>query len=205
MAGQDFDDLLLATRRILGREGGQLNFCARSRDGSLDTRDGVGLVVFNADQNRFRRDDMRQNLRTLDQFVCLALHQRVVGSDIRFTLGTVDQQRLYRSRGPRIQFYGGGKSCSAHARNAGCAHVLNQCGGVQRSPVRDTGERQPLILTIGLDHNALILKPGGVGNGARFDRRHGAGGRRMHRHAHDTLCLSDGLPSQYTVSHIHDR
>ena len=102
MAGQDFDDLFFATRGILGREGGELNLCARSRDGSLDTRDGIGLVVFNAYQDRFCRDDMRQNLRALDKFVCLALHQRVIGGDIGFTLGAVDQQRLDRSRGPRV-------------------------------------------------------------------------------------------------------
>ena len=148
---------------------------------------------------------MRQNLRSLNQFVCLTLHQRVVGRDIGFTLGAVDQERLDRSRGPGIEFYCSGKSCSAHARNAGCTHVLDQRGGVQRSPFRDTGERQPLILTVGLDHDALILKPGRMGNGARFDRCHGARGRRVHRHAHDTLSLGDGLPAEYTVSHIHDR
>ena len=53
----------------------------------------------------------------------------VNGNDIA-VLGAVDQERLYWARGPRVQFYGGWKSSAAHARNAGCTHVLYQRGGV---------------------------------------------------------------------------
>ena len=73
---------------------------------------------------------MRQDLSSLDQLVCLTLHQRVIGGDVGLALGAVDQQRLNRSCRPRTQFYCGGKAGAAHARNAGSPHPPHQRGGV---------------------------------------------------------------------------
>ena len=175
------------------------------RDGGPDTGDGVRFVVFDADEDRLRRNDLRQNLGALNEFFCLTLHQCVIGGDVGFTFGAVDQQRLNRSRRPRTQFYSGGKAGAAHARNAGSPHPLHQCGRIKTPPVGDAGEREPVIRSIGLDHNTLVLKPGCVGNGSRFNRRHSARRRSMHRHTHHALRLGDRLPTQHTVPDIHDR
>ena len=147
---------------------------------------------------------MRQNLGSLDQFVSLTLHQRVIRRDVGLALGAVDQQCFNPPRRPWIQLHGGGKAGATHAGNARRPHLLHQRGGVQTSPVGRTGEGQPLILTIGFDHNALVFKSGCVGDGPGFDRRDNAGRWGVHRHTHNALCRGNRLAPEYTLTNAHD-
>ena len=60
---------------------------------------------------------MRQNLRALDEFIGVALHERIVGRDVGFALGPVDQQGMNLSRGPGIQLHRCGEACAPHPRD----------------------------------------------------------------------------------------
>ena len=123
----------------------------------------------------------------------MTLHERVIGCDIGLTLCAVDQKRFDFSRGAGVEFYSGWKARAAHTRDARITHSFNQCSGVCLMPVANAAEREPLIQTVSLNDDAMVLKPGGMGDGAQFNGGHDARGGCVHRHTHHALRLGKHL------------
>ena len=149
--------MFLSPRRVLSGEGCQFNVRIGTCNGCLDRGDGVGFVVLDTDQYGACRDDMGKDLCAFNQLVGLALHERIVGGDIGLALCAINEQRLDGALRARVQFHRRGKARAAHAGNTGFSNPLYQCDGIECTPVVRADSVKATMLTIGLDHNALIF------------------------------------------------
>ena len=100
---------------------------------------------------------MGKDLCAFNQLVGLALHERIVGGDIGFALCAINKQRFDGAFWARVQFHCSGKARTAHAGNTGFSNPLDQCDGIQCSPVVGADGVKAAMVAIGLDHNALVF------------------------------------------------
>ena len=180
-AGENLDQLLLATGGVLGGEDFQV--VAAPAEGRAHGGDGRGFVVFDADQHRVRLKQLHQDVDAADQRVGLFAHQQIVGADVRLALGAVDDQGvnlLLRAGG---EFDRRGETGAAETADAGLADFFQQRGGVQLAIVRAGLQGGPLLQAIAVEDDGWRRQARNVGEGLRANGADGAGGRGMHRHA----------------------
>jgi hypothetical protein len=109
LACQDFDKLLFPARGILGGEGRQLNVAPASCNSCLDAAMASGLLSSMPMRIACCAETWARIWAPSIEFVCLALHQRIVGGDIGFAFSAVNKQRFDRARRPGFNFTAVGK------------------------------------------------------------------------------------------------
>jgi hypothetical protein len=124
LAREQLDQLLLAAAGI--QDWYRNHFKARvfskvrATASGLHRRDGLGLVVLDADQDFFRLHQVRHDFDARHDFGCAFAHQQVVGGDPGFALGAVQDQGLDLLLAG-IEFDVGGEHRAAQADDAGIA------------------------------------------------------------------------------------
>lgn len=113
-----FDHHLFSTLRVLRLTSENRNF-RNIFESFGQVLDGFRLVVFNADEGLLDAEDFHADLDARDEFVRRFLfdHGTIVTSQIRFTFGTVDDERI--DRFVRSQFDVSRESSTAAADDAG--------------------------------------------------------------------------------------
>ncbi len=126
-------------------------------------------------------DPLRDLLRTL-------LHQTIVGGNIGFAFGGVDNQGANAAQ-TALQFSGGGKAGAAQPGDTGLMEMLNQFGRRCLTVIGEGAAFAPAVLTVGNDNDAELGQPGRVIAHMLADGVHRPGGRRVHRqHPAGTAC-----------------
>ena len=185
MASENLDQLLLATGGVLGGE--HFQAVAALAEGGAHGSDGLGLVVFDANQHCVGLDQLHQDVDAADQCVGFFAHQQVVGGDVRLALRTVDDQGvnlLLRAGG---EFDCRGEASAAEAADAGLANFFQQLRGFQVAIVRAGLQGGPLLQAVAVEHDGRRRQARNMGEGLRAYGADGAGGRCMHRHADQTV------------------
>ena len=92
---------------------------------------------------------MSQNLCALNQFISVALHERIVSRDIGLAFGAIDQQCLDISRRPGRELHCCRKPCAAHSRDTRVFYPFHKGNGILSVPIGCPGTGDPLILSVG--------------------------------------------------------
>ena len=80
-------------------------------------------------------------------------HQQIVGGDIGFALGAIDDQRTNGLRGRCGQLHRSRKARAAEATDSGFADDVQQLGRWQLAVVRSRLQLGPFVVTVGFDDN----------------------------------------------------
>ena len=201
-AGQDLGQLFGAAGRVFGRDHPQTDVRMRAQR-LFERGDGLRLIVFDADQRRFWLQQMAQNIGALQNFFRALAHQAVVGGDIGFALGGVEDQRFH-AVSAALQLTGGGEAGAAQPGDAGLMNALNQ---FVRRQLAEVGRRltfTPAVFAVGADNHAQFGQAGRVSGDMRFDGDHRTGGRRMHRQR-TAAAHGQRLAFQYAVAGLHQQ
>ncbi len=177
LAGQNLRQLLCATGRVFGRDDAQADAMNISEYGAHH-RNGLRLIVFDANQHFFRLKDVHQNADTVDDLGRAILHQAVVGGDIRLTLGGVDDKRV-DFIAAAFQLAAGREASAAQACNAKIMNALNKLVTASLLPVTPAVAVDPAVFTVGLDNNAHLCESRRMRRGVGSNRDHDTGGWRM--------------------------
>ena len=198
-AGENLDQLFFATGGVFGGEYFELIAALVQR--AAHGGDGFGLIVFDADQHLIRLDQLHQNVDTADHLVGAFAHEKIVGADIGFALGAIDDQRMDLLRWPRVEFHCGGEARTAQTADPCLANQLNQSAAFQVTIVRLWRQCDPFIQPIAVDDDGWSEHARDMRVRLRADKTHGARGRRMHGHADKTIGGGDQLAFQYALTH----
>ncbi len=166
--GQDFDQLFLATGRVFGGEGHDLDVGIAG--GFLQGGDGFGFIVLDTQQSfAGGGDQVLQHLSAGDDFVGALAHEDVVGGDIGLAFGAVDNQGIDGFVTLGVEFHRRGKTRTAHTGDTGFANALQQLGFVHGAVVGHRVQVGPLVPAIRAQHNTGGTHAGGVGDHPVFD------------------------------------
>ena len=108
--GKNLRQLFGATRRIFGRYHAQLQLAITAQS-MLQRRNRFGFIIFDANQHALCLQYPGEDATSLQHFSRAVLHQTVIGSDVRFTLGGVDNQGFHPAQST-AQFSGGREACT---------------------------------------------------------------------------------------------
>ncbi len=151
--GQYLNELLLAPRRVLGWNNTYHQiFC---RCCHLQRFDGFWLVVFDADNGKFRFENVFDNLNAFDNFFRVFLHQTIVGCDVWLTLCCIDDEYLCFCQ-TRLNFLGGREARTTHSGNTGIANNFNERVGCFFLEVRDRVLFNPFFFAIRLNNDGKL-------------------------------------------------
>ena len=135
-AGEDLDQLFLATRGVLGGE--DLERVAALLQGLTQCGNGFRFVVLDTNQHLVGLNQLHQDIDTGDQLAGAFAHQYIVSGDVRLAFGAVDDQRVDLLRGARGELGRAGEAGATQATDAGLADFLQQLAG-REVPVVGTG------------------------------------------------------------------
>ena len=180
LAGQDLGQLLGAAGRVFGGDNAQPNAGLAAKR-LLQRRDRLRFIVFDADQRDLGLQNVLQDLRAFDDLVGMFLHQAIVGGDVRFALGGVEDQRFHAAHAA-LQFAGGRETGAAQTGDAGLMNTLNQLCGGRLAIVRHRIALAPAVFPVRLDNHAQFRQPGRVSGDVRRDGADGARGWGVYRH-----------------------
>ena len=121
-------------------------------DHGLHGGNRLRLVIFNGDQHQPGLEDMADHLDPLGDALCLLAHQAIIATDVRFALGTIDDQdlNLFPTCG---QFHIGGETGAAQTGDPGLMDTTDELQRCQALIIRQREALAPLIQAIGLDMN----------------------------------------------------
>ena len=183
LPGEDARQLFGTAGRVFGRDHAQLKFHARRGvlfQRPLQRGNRFRLVVLNADDHPLRAQDMAEDAGAGNDRRGVLLHQPVIGGDVRFTFGSVDDQRFHAVPAA-LQFGGGGEARAAETGDARLVDARDQVVGALLVVIRHRRQFTPAVFAVGIQHHAQLFQAGGVGGDARLNGAHGAGGRRVYR------------------------
>src|SRR5690554_5933985 len=126
-AGEQIDQLLLATRRILSGYHG--NFNAAALCCSAHRFDRLWLIIFNANDGFFAVNNALKNFNAADNFCRPFTHQHVVGSDVGLALCGINNELINAVLWFGTELYGCRKTGATHAGNTCFAQSCYQCTG----------------------------------------------------------------------------
>ena len=167
-AGENLDQLFLATGRVLGRE--HLERVAAFGQRGAHGGDGFWLVVLDTDQHFIGLDQLHQNVDAGNQLGGVLAHQQVIGGDVGLALGAVDHQGMNLLRRAGLEFDGGGETGAAEAVDAGIADFRQQRFTVQLAVVRAGRQLAPLILAVAVEHDGRCRQAGNMRVRLRADK-----------------------------------
>ena len=155
---QNFDELLFATRWIFGGKGHDLASAVALAGihGLLHSRQGDRLIVLDSEQNFLGVDNMGKDFGSLDNGGGVDLHQGIIGTDIGFAFGAVNDQRANGLGGRAVEFDRSRKARPAHAGNARQADSANKRGPIDLPPVGQPLERDPVVVAVTAQFNTPI-------------------------------------------------
>ena len=169
-----------------------------------DGRDGLGLVLLDADGGALRLQDLQDDAQAADDALGRFAHQAVVGRDVGLALRAVDDDGVdLAEAGGELD--GRGKARAAHAGDAGLAddgdEVLGAHGGDGLGvPRLDRGAER--VAAVGLDDDGRLQVPARMGPGLDGRDRAGHGGVDGDAEA---LAVADLLADGHTVSDFDER
>ena len=167
------DELLLASLRVFHLEWHHLDalvgFCLFGHEAY-----GIGLVVFDSDECLVYADGLHEQGDTHEYLVGMFEHEAVVGSEVGLTLHGVDDDPLGLAAWRWRQLYVARETCSTHAHDACCLHLIYN---IFRSEFRTVGQcdevgasvdgRFPLVAFHG-DVDCRLLVSAGIDYGVNF-------------------------------------
>ena len=123
---------------------------------------------------------MGEDANTFNNLRCTVLHQTIVGSDVRFTFGGVDNQSL-NLVAAALQFGAGGEACAAQPGDARLVDTGDQLFAAVATVVAPAVAFDPAIFTISVNHYTQLRQGRRVGYRVRSNRRYGTGRGGMNR------------------------
>ncbi len=180
LAGQDLGQLFGAAGRVFGGDNAQRN-AGLAAQRLLQRRDRLRFVVFDADQRDLGLQNMLQDLRAFNDLIGMFLHQAIVGGDVRFALGGVEDQRFHAAHAA-LQLAGGWETGAAQTGDAGLMNTLNQIRGGRLAVVSHRIALAPAVFAVRLDNHAQLRQPGRVRGDVRRDGADGARRGGVNRH-----------------------
>ncbi len=198
LASEDLRQLLCAAGGVFGRDHFQLNIVA-ARQHRTHHRDRLRFIIFDTDQHLARLKDMREDAHPFHNLRGAILHQAIVGGDIGFALGSIDNQRIDFIAGA-LQLRTSREASSAQPGNAELMDALNQRFNALGAIILPPFARNPAIFAVRFDNDAQFRQGGGVCGSVRGNRHNGAGGRRVHRQ-HTTAAAGQRLSAQNAIAH----
>ena len=114
-AGGLVNDDLFGALGVAGFELQHLQLAALRRGVGLDLLNGLGLVIFDANDRAAARHMAQNELRALQQQVGLFQHDAVIAGEVGFALGTIDDEGIDGCALQADQLDAGGESRAAQA------------------------------------------------------------------------------------------
>ena len=149
--------------------------------------------------------DMAEEQGARDQFGGAHLHQHIVGGDVGFTFGAVEDQGVDHLGRFGRELHRRWKTCTTQASHTGRANFIEQGQAVEAAVIFARGELNPLVFAVRLDHHGFAVHPGWMRNRALFNGDHGTRGRCMGVGAEGAVGSADQLPGQNRLAHLHHR
>ena len=198
-AGENLGELLGAAGGVFGGDHAQRNAMGVAKH-RPQHRDGLRLIVFNADQHLVRLQNMGKDADPFDNLRRAVLHQTVVRRDIGFALGGVNDQR-FNFIAAAAQFTAGGEARAAEAGNAKLVDALNQRFTGAGLIVAPAVAFDPAVFAVGVNDHAHLRQRGRMGSGVRGDSGNGAGGGSVNRQ-HSSPTAGQRLAAQHPVADL---
>lgn len=111
--GQQLDQLALPSGGVFGRHHHQIDGQITVLECSLQSVDGVGLVVLDADHHVAGAHQVGDHLDAADHLVGVFTQQHVIGGDVGLTLRGVDDQGVDDMVIPQVEFHIRGEAGTA--------------------------------------------------------------------------------------------
>ena len=204
-AGEHPDELLRATGRVAGRNDDDLNLCIPPLpDGGLHGGNGLGLVVFDADQSPPGLEYFPHDGYSLDDASGAFAHLEIVAGDVRLALRAIDDQGVEFAVLARIQLGVAWENRAAQADNARIAQVIAR-DGRRGIAVVEGYAPDPAFFEIRLDDNAQGRQAGRVRHAAHLDGFDRPRGRGMNSRRSRAIRRTDTLAFQYFLTRCHQR
>ena len=198
-AGERFNQLLFAARRIARGHGKHLHVCLPGA-GGFHGGERFGLVVFNADANFCRARQLRQNLCAAHDGGGAFAHQALVAGNPRFAFGAVQDQRVNLMPVAQLDVTGKGRAAQPH--DAAVAQMAQ--GGLARGALQVKRRvRCPFFLAVRHDVCAQAFAAVGLRQRMRRDGAHLARGGRVHGSAEGIGRFGQFLPFEYALARAH--
>ena len=167
--------------------------------GGTDSFNGLGLILFDADGNALRLQDLPDDPQASQDTLRALPHQTIVGGDIRLALGAVDDDRIHLAQaGGELHI-----RREARAAHAGDPRLMDDGDQLLGSKLVDAfvlfqvGTQD--VPEIVLDDHAHTVGAGGRGPHLHGDDRAGNGG--VDRYA-QSLAVTDLLTDGHAVAHL---
>ena len=201
LAGQQLDDLLLATGRVFGRHHTDFDIAALA--GPLDRGNGLGLVVLDPNQGAAWVEQVLEDVDAGDDLVGMFTHQSIIGGDVRLALHRIDDQLFYSLMVAEVHLDAGGETRAPHSGNTGMADGVDQLAGAQLGVISHATVGDPFILAIGVEHHADGIHARWMLDRAGANGTDGAGSRRMNRGTNGAAGFGNHLPLEDPVAGGH--
>ena len=197
LAGQYLRQLLSAAGGVFCRYHPQAD-ASNVRQHGAHHRDSLRLVVLNADQHLIGLQNMGENAHAVDNLRGAVLHQPIIGGDVGFALGGVDDKRADLVAAA-AQLSAGGEACAAQPGDAELVNALNQRLGAALLPVAPAVARKPAVFAVGLKNNAHLRQAGRMRGRVWRNGGYGAGGRGVNGQ-HSSPAAGQRLTAQHAVA-----
>ena len=206
MPGQHLDELVLVAHRIARGHRDYLYHAAQAhlRQRIVERGEGLGLVVLDADEAGLGVQSMAHDHHACDDVARAGAHQHVVAGDVWLALRPVQDERINRAPRPGIELDVGREARASQTHDAGVADTAAQHAGLQVRIVAHALAGDPLILAVGLDHDAAPAQPRRVRHREVVYGLDHAGAGGVHGRAHIAVGMRDHLPLPHALAHLHD-
>src|SRR5690554_6209329 len=153
--GEQLNQLALTARGVFGGHDADVDIQLAALEYPFQRVDSLRLVVLDADHDMARAQQVADNTNAAQNIGGTLTHQHIVSRDVKLALGGVDDQCVDDMVITQMQLRIGREARAAHAGYAALADMLDQGGRLQPSVIFQALMLDPLILTIGLQRNAV--------------------------------------------------
>ena len=199
-AGQDLRQLFCPAGRVFGRDHSQGDIVA-VRQYRTQHRNGLRFIVLNTDQHFAGLQNMRKNANPFHHLRGTVLHQTVIGGDVRFALGGVDDQR-FDFIAAAVKLSAGREACAPQTRHAELMNAFNQRFTAVGTVVAPAVTIDPAVFTIGFNDHAQLRQRRRMGNGMGGNSHHLTGSRGMYRQ-HPSATKGQRLAAKNAIAFFH--
>ncbi len=200
LAGEDLRQLFRTAGGVFGGDDPQHNIVRISQH-RPQHRNGLRLVIFDADQYLTRLENLREDTNTLDDLRGTVLHQAIVSGNVRLAFGGINNQR-FDFIAAALQFIAGWEARAAEARHAKLMDALNQLGAGAGAIVAPAVALNPAVFTVGIDNHAQLGQRRGMRGRVGGNRHHRTGCRSVNGQ-HTSAPTSQRLAAQDAIADGH--